>query len=97
MRWITTVALSAAVAGGITFGLGQVYLHRVAETAPAQAQQVQEDDPSWDCRTDGNRICGPDNVQDVQPGCYSDAGTLVAPWPCHIVVGPDGEADVYAP
>lgn len=31
----------------------------VAEPAPVQAtQQIEEDDPGWDCRTMGNRVCG---------------------------------------
>jgi hypothetical protein len=28
---------------------------------------IEEDDPRWDCRTMGNRECGPDNAQGV-PG-----------------------------
>lgn len=58
--------------------------------------QVQEDDPGWDCRTMGDRRCGPTNTNLVAAGCYNDAAQLVAPWPCHIVVDPmTGEADVY--
>jgi hypothetical protein len=41
-----------------------------------------EDDPGWNCVTDGNRICGPGNANGVPPGCYDTAGVLVAPWPC---------------
>ena len=29
---------------------------------------IEEDSPAWDCRVDGNRICGPDNAQGVTPG-----------------------------
>lgn len=40
-----------------------------------------EDSPGWDCRLDGNQICGPGNG--VQAGQY-EAGKLV-PWP-HMTV-----------
>ena len=29
---------------------------------------IYEDDPRWDCRTMGNRICGPTNAQSVPAG-----------------------------
>ena len=32
---------------------------------------IDEDDPRWDCRVMGNRICGPTNVQGVPAGDYS--------------------------
>ena len=54
-----------------------------------------EDESSWDCVSDGNRICGPGNPQGQPAGCYDDGGVLVAPWPCHVVVNPDGSADVF--
>lgn len=37
--------------------------------------QPQEDEPGWDCRTMGNRICGPGNDQGVEPGDYSEETT----------------------
>lgn len=40
---------------------------------------AQEDDPWWDCRVDGNRICGPSNVQGVPAGMYA-GGVLVTDW-----------------
>lgn len=43
-----------------------------------------EDQTCWDCRRDGDRVCGPGNDQLVEPGCYSDTGALVAGWPCHV-------------
>lgn len=68
----------------------------IAQAQAAPAGQTQEDDPGWDCRTMGDRRCGPTNVQGVAAGCYADTGALVAPWPCHVVVDPaTGEADVY--
>lgn len=48
--------------------------------APAAAPAaVQEDSPGFDCRTNGNRTCGPDNADGVVPGCYVD-GQLAEPW-----------------
>ena len=32
---------------------------------------IDEDDPRWDCRTMGNRICGASNAQGVPAGDYS--------------------------
>ena len=64
--------------------------------AISHATAIQEDDPGWDCRTMGDRICGPTNSNLVAAGCYNDGAQLVAPWPCHVVVDPmTGEADVY--
>ena len=31
---------------------------------------IMEDDPRWDCRVMGNRVCGPTNVQGVPAGDY---------------------------
>ncbi|CAA0136346.1 Uncharacterised protein [Mycolicibacterium vanbaalenii] len=48
--------------------------------ASAQAAPVvQEDDPGWDCRTMGDRVCGPTNAQGVAAGLYRD-GALVSAW-----------------
>jgi hypothetical protein len=33
---------------------------------------IQEDDPRWDCRTMGNRICGEGNSEGVAPGYYGE-------------------------
>jgi hypothetical protein len=51
-------------------------------TVPAErqtARPVSDDDPRFDCRTGGNRTCGPDNPQHVTPGCYW-AGQLLVAW-----------------
>jgi hypothetical protein len=61
----------------------------------AQADTPHEGDPGWSCVDDGNRICGPTNDEGKPAGCYDDGGVLVAPWPCHLVVNPDGSSDVW--
>lgn len=38
-----------------------------------------EDSPEFDCRVDGNAICGPDNAQGAMPGQYQ--GGKLVPWP----------------
>lgn len=38
----------------------------------AHADVCHEDQKCWDCRSDGNRICGPGNPQGVLPGWYGD-------------------------
>lgn len=64
---------------------------------PAFSNVCQEDMPCWHCPTDGNRTCGPNNAEGIRPGCYSDTGTLVASWPCYVVVYPNGESDIFTP
>ena len=38
----------------------------------ATGTEPAEDDPAFDCRIHGNRICGPGNSQGVPPGQYRD-------------------------
>lgn len=83
-----------------------VVLSQAADAAPCAfayacdgsgVQRVQEDDPGWDCITMGDRSCGPTNSNGFVAGCYDDTGAMVAAWPCHVVVNPDGSSDVYTP
>lgn len=85
----TTLAAGIIIGAAIGLPLGPTIIS--AQAAPV----VQEDDPGWDCRLDGNRICGPTNTQAIAAGCYNDAAQLVAPWPCHVIVNADGSSDVY--
>lgn len=62
---------------------------------PPTGNKITEDSPQWDCADMGDRVCGPDNASHVPAGCYDEGGVLVAPWPCRVVVNPDGTADVY--
>ncbi|HEX2616632.1 MAG TPA: hypothetical protein VHL57_03765 [Flavobacteriales bacterium] len=59
----------------------------------AHAATITEDDSAWNCATMGNRICGPGTPL---PGCFDENRQLVALWPCHVVVNPDGSSDVWA-
>jgi hypothetical protein len=43
---------------------------------------ITEDESGWDCRTMGNRICGPGNVQGAIPGDYTTVHPDGSPaWP----------------
>lgn len=46
-----------------------------ATTAP---ERITEDSGKWDCRTRGNRVCGP-TKSGPKAGCYR-GGVLVIPW-----------------
>lgn len=39
----------------------------------ATGQPIPEDSPAFDCRIDGNRICGVGNSQGVPAGVYRDS------------------------
>lgn len=80
---------------GAEFVLAGSFVLASATGAMAPAHASTEDSPSWSCVDDGNRICGPGNANGAPAGCYDDGGVLVAPWPCYVVVGADGSADVY--
>lgn len=82
---------------GALASFGAMLLAYPEADQPASYQSVVEDDPAWDCTTMGNRICGPSNAQGAVAGCFDEGGVLVAPWPCTVVVNPDGSADVYGP
>lgn len=56
--------------------IGGPYALRMRERAasPAmQQQKITEDDPRWDCRTMGNKVCGPDTAE--KPVYYCNALT----------------------
>ena len=52
-----------------------VFLSVPPDVVPARIPDlgavVLEDNPAWNCRTDGNRFCGPGNAQHVPAGRYS--------------------------
>jgi hypothetical protein len=51
----------------------------------------------WSCVDDGLRICLPGNPDGKPAACYDDGGVIVALWPCHVIVNPDGSSDIYRP
>lgn len=59
-----------------------------ASTKPSKPAKptIQEDDPRWDCRKHGNKICGP-NVTLPDGGNTGPKG-----YHCHPAFGPDGLA-----
>jgi hypothetical protein len=52
-----------------------VFLTGPPDVVPARVPDMRavvlEDNPAWDCRTDGNRVCGLSNSQHVPAGRYS--------------------------
>lgn len=101
---ITTKQAIGLVAANFVMGMSLVVGDLTLPTGvhvvgTAHAATCQEDDPDhcWDCRRDGDRVCGPGNDQGVLAGCYSDTSPAapLAPWPCHVIVRPDGEGDIY--
>lgn len=81
--------MGKSLAAAVLIALATLSVPATAAAAPA------EDQPGFSCITDGNRICGPNNANGAAAGCYDDTAQLVAPWPCHIVVDQNGDADVY--
>lgn len=61
MRTTLSRVLCAAVIGATAAGVGTLYaaVEPVPGTPHAAVAQAEEDSPEWDCRTMGNRICGP--------------------------------------
>jgi hypothetical protein len=56
----------------------------ITEDSPGGSAVATEDSPGWDCRTDGNRMCGLGNDQHAPAGCYGTNGRLVVVWPCEV-------------
>lgn len=63
-----------------------VFVGLVVGAAPVGAVPgvIAEDESGWDCRTMGNRVCGPDNAQGVIAGQYGP-DALIIPWPAATV------------
>lgn len=58
-RTVTAAVLTATVFAGGFLTAQALDTNEATVSQPTQAtQQIQEDDPRWDCRTMGNRICG---------------------------------------
>lgn len=85
MSW-KNYALTSLAAGVILVGIPFA-----VEGSPYS--EVNEDDASWSCVDDGNKICGPGNAQGAPAGCYDDGGVLLFRWPCHVQDLGDGQTD----
>lgn len=71
---ITVPRLIAAYAAGIAAAT-LIGIPAAGHSAPAPAMpQIEEDDPRWDCRTMGNRVCGEDDI--VYQARYTGIVTL---------------------
>ena len=73
-RTIALVVVKAALGAGLALGFAPAP-HGTAHAEPAPV--IEEDSPAWDCRYDGNHICGvgatlPDGSLAI-PGDYSNA------------------------
>lgn len=60
MKRLALLLLSAA----LLTGCGAATATPPATTPTASA--IEEDDPNWNCLTDGNRVCGPNPIQRVE-------------------------------
>ncbi len=65
---VTDGIVASGIAVAIVLGVAAI-----AIAGPA------EDEPGWDCRTQGNHICGPANTDGITPGLYRD-GVLLELW-----------------
>ena len=86
-RTIALVVVKAALGAGLALGFAAAP-HGVAHAE--RAPVIEEDSPQWDCRYDGNRVCGvgatlPDGKLAI-PGDYSDPNC----WPSAIYCPPAG-------
>jgi hypothetical protein len=61
--------LGAALAAVLVFLTGPPDV--VPARVPNLGAVVLEDNPAWDCRRDGNHVCGLGNAQNVPAGRYS--------------------------
>lgn len=74
--------VGAAPVGAVT--IAEDESGATATESPSFSGVITEDDPRWDCRTMGNRVCGPANGQGVIAGQYGPDG-LIIPWPATAV------------
>lgn len=79
---VTAILCGIGAANIVAHGTDEQYGPMFEPTAPTAAppaptRQPKEDDPGFDCRTQGNRICGPG--AGFPAGCYRD-GVIVIPW-----------------
>jgi DNA uptake protein ComE-like DNA-binding protein len=75
------IATTALIVLGAGAGIAHLATTDTATAEPVitAAAPVHEGDPSFNCATMGNHVCGPDNGEGIPAGCY-DQGTLVVAW-----------------
>lgn len=77
MHTRTAVAVAAGAVVGLLAGLPVP----TAAAEPGPGPFITEDDPRWDCRVNGDQVCGPTNDQGVAPGLYDARAMLISAWP----------------
>lgn len=74
------VLTAALITAGITGTQSATPAAKAATPIVVQAAPAShEGDPSWNCATMGNHLCGPKNGEKLKAGCYDNA-VLVIPW-----------------
>lgn len=80
------IVLIVAALLAISFGYSATAEGREAEagvgSTTVSVSPIQEDDPRWDCRTMGNRVCGEGatvNGQPIPAGDYTQAAVIPVP------------------
>ena len=68
---LVTAVLSAGIALTGAAALRGEFSTTVPDYVVTTSGIIMEDDPRWDCRVMGNRVCGPTNMQGVPAGDYS--------------------------
>lgn len=84
MNPVALVAVKAFFGASLALGFA------LAPAATAKADTVSDDDPSWSCVDQGNRVCGPGNTSGAPAGCYDDGGVMFKAWPCEAWKPSDG-------
>jgi hypothetical protein len=89
LTWLGTHKISAVLLAVLTIIIAMIAFSpsepaQAQSTAPATMAQpsapaITEDSPAFDCRVDGNHLCGPNNSNGATPGYYQD-GALYADW-----------------
>jgi hypothetical protein len=77
-RATKTIKLPGATKTRYLPGATKTIIKKVPKaTEKVAPRKIQEDDPGWDCRTMGNRICGPKGSA-FEAGCYRNRVLVIA-------------------
>lgn len=58
IRGLRMLAVSLLAGAAFWAGVFGIVSCNDDDRVPAETPVIQEDDPRWDCRTMGNRVCG---------------------------------------